>query len=287
MSRCTYSSTPIHPDRLGGVRDPAAVLWTVLHTTEGGEGDASAEQLAGFLGRPGDRTTSSGSRYGSSYHAIADTGLHVIRAVPDYRVAFSAPGANTQGDHIVIPGRATQSREEWLEGSSAGAITTCAGYIVDRWHADGRPTERVSARELQAGTRGYCDHATVRDAFGQTTHFDVGPAFPWDFLAAEIRRLKYGQPLPNPLRKVDTMYVIRVTREGWPGPVDLTVAADGTRWTQNGHTTALDRLAGVSVLENVSKTQALGVLIDRGGIGAHPFGPGAYRDDEMAAAWTA
>lgn len=147
----------------------------------------------------------------------------------------------------------------------------------------------MSALELRAGTRGYCDHATVRDAFGRTDHFDVGPAFPWDILASEIKRLKYPEN-PNPQRRID-MYVIRVNRQGWPGPVDLTVSADGTRWAANGHTTALDRAAGVPVVENVSKTQALGLLIDRGGIGDHPFGPGfqngAYRDDELAAAWTA
>lgn len=186
----------VHPDRYGSTR-PLPPLWVVIHTSEGAEGDSAAESLAAYLTRPGDRTTSTGSRYGSSYHAVADTGLRVIPAVEDHRVAYSAPGSNTEGLHIVIPGRAGQTRSQWLAGASAGAITTVAAYLLDVRTRFGIPTERVSAAELRAGTRGYCDHATVRDAFGRTTHWDVGPHFPWDILAAEIRRLSSPHPPPT------------------------------------------------------------------------------------------
>lgn len=184
----------VHPDRYGSTR-PLPPRWVVIHTSEGPEGDDRAEQLGSFLTRPGDRVSSSGSRYGSSYHAIADTHLRVIPAVADDRVAFSAPGANNEGLHICIPGRADQTREEWLSGSTRWAITSVAAYLLDTKARYGIPTERLTVAELRAGTRGYCDHAAIRDAFGRTTHYDVGPHFPWDVLSQDIRSLR---PTTNP-----------------------------------------------------------------------------------------
>lgn len=177
----------VHPDRYGTARS-LPPLWLVLHTSEGREGPGAGAQLAEFLTLPGDRVSSSGNKYGSSYHAVIN-GSEVIPAVLDQRVAYSAPGSNTEGLHVVLPGKAGQTREEWLDDFSRVQITTLAEYLVDMRELYGIPLERLTPAELQAETRGYCDHAAVRDAFGKTTHWDVGPAFPWDVLAAEIRRL--------------------------------------------------------------------------------------------------
>ena len=192
--RATYAPrVAVHADRFGSAR-PLPPLWVVLHTSEGAEGDSAAESLAGYLERPGDRPTSSGGRYGSSYHAIADNGLRVIPCVPDHLVAYSAPGSNTEGLHICIPGRAGQTRLEWLTGASRGAIATVAAFLLDTRDRYGIPVERLTAAEVSSRTRGYCDHATIRDAFGKTTHYDVGPEFPWDVLADDIRYLSNNPP---------------------------------------------------------------------------------------------
>ena len=183
----------VHPDRFGNDR-PLPPLWVVLHTSEGSEGANAAESLAAYLTRPGDRATSSGGRYGSSYHAIADTGLKVIPCVSDDRVAYSAPGSNTEGLHICIPGKAGQTRAQWLTGSTRAAITTVAAFLLDTRDRYGIPVERLTAAEVYSRTRGYCDHATIRDAFGKTTHYDVGPHFPWDVLADDIRHLSNNRP---------------------------------------------------------------------------------------------
>ena len=81
------------------------------------------------------------------------------------------------------------------------------------------------------------------------------------------------------------MYVIAVERQGWPTAVDLLVSDEGTHWNANGNTSELDRQAGVPRLEGVTKEQTLGLLIDRPGIGPHPFDLPDYRDAELAAAW--
>lgn len=183
----------VHPERYGTARS-LPPLWVVLHTSEGPEGEGAAEGLAQYMRQPGDRPTSSGGRYGSSYHAVADTGLRVIPCVEDDRVAYSAPGSNREGLHICIPGKARQTRMEWLSGSTRAAITTVAAFLLDTRDRYGIPVERLTAAEVYSRTRGYCDHSTIRDAFGKTTHYDVGPHFPWDVLADDIRHLSNNRP---------------------------------------------------------------------------------------------
>jgi len=81
------------------------------------------------------------------------------------------------------------------------------------------------------------------------------------------------------------MYHLAVSRDGWPGPVVLSVDAGNTRWISNGNTVDLDRVAGVTSL-NVDKNQTLATLSDRPGAGPCPFEilPD-YFDPDLAAAW--
>jgi hypothetical protein len=83
------------------------------------------------------------------------------------------------------------------------------------------------------------------------------------------------------------MWTMLLNRHGFPGLVGFTVAADGTRWNKTGITGALDRLASVPEI-TIDKNQMLELLLDRPGIGPHPFdtpGYGDYADPELAAAW--
>jgi hypothetical protein len=131
------------------------------------------------------------------------------------------------------------------------------------------------------------DPATAAAVQGPWTPAAVNGSGSWSLfdLRAECRRRATATPPPAPTGEV-TMYVIAVNRQGWPGPVDLVVAADGTRWNRNGNTSSLDRLAGVPRIDNVSKDQTLGILLDRPGIGDCPFAVlPDYADAELAAAW--
>lgn len=221
----------VHPDRYGSTR-PLPPSWVVIHTSEGPEGENAAEQLASFMERPGDRPNNRGGFYGSSYHAVADTDLRVIPATEDSRVAYAAPGANTLGLHICIPGTASQSRSQWLSGASRGAIRTVAAYLLDVKAQYGIPTERLTVAELRAGTRGYCDHAAIRDAFGRTTHYDVGPDFPWDVLAGDIRDLRPDPPTPTP-GELNDMLLIDYYDPSW---TCLVLAGGTIRWVSSGLT---------------------------------------------------
>lgn len=157
--------------------------------------------------------------------------------------------------------------------TASNAITAAYGLNADDVanHFDWAPGRKIDA--------------AVAGAVAGTWHpRSVTTSGTWSLedLRAECRRRATTPPAPAPNGDVD-MYVIAVNRQGWPGPVDLVVAADGTRWNANGNTSALDQLAGVPRLDNVSKDQALGVLIDRPGIGRCPFTElPAYADPDLA-----
>jgi hypothetical protein len=130
------------------------------------------------------------------------------------------------------------------------------------------------------------DPATAAAVQGPWRPHAVNSSGTWDVtdLKNECRRRAGTPPPPTTGKDVD-MYVIAVERQGWPTPVDLLVSDEGTHWNANGNTSALDRLAGVPRIEGVSKEQTLGLLIDRPGIGPHPFDRPDYLDAELSAAW--
>lgn len=196
MTTATYAPRVyVHPDRYG-VRKTKPNLWAVLHTSEGSEGHNSAEALAGYLGQPGDRPNGRGGYYGSSYHTIFDT-TQVIPAVPYDTVAYSAGGGNAHGIHGCFPGKAGQTREQWLDPVSRAMIRHAAAWLVDLEEEFGIPVGiKMSVAEMQQYRSGLADHHTVSLAFRKSTHTDVGPGFPWDVLAADIAAIR--NPLPPP-----------------------------------------------------------------------------------------
>jgi hypothetical protein len=182
-----------HPTRTGLVRSTAQIVGICVHTSEGGEGPNSAENLAAFTASP--RTASNLA----SYHAIADTDK-VILTVPDGRQAYSAGGGNRTYLHICIPGRVSQTREQWLDDVSRAAIRQVAEYIVEKGRQYNIPFHKLTVAEVQGGrARGYCGHRDISWAFGQSTHTDPYPNFPWDVLEADIAALSPPTPEPVPV----------------------------------------------------------------------------------------
>ena len=49
------------------------------------------------------------------------------------------------------------------------------------------PAKKLSAGQLKAGQNGLCGHADVRDAWGETTHWDPGPTSPGSSSSATCR----------------------------------------------------------------------------------------------------
>ncbi len=180
----------VHPDRTGATRPLTGLRLIVVHTSEGGEGPSSAENLCSFMTLPGDRTDpADGSKFGASYHYVTDTD-RVLPAVPDDVVAYAAAGANKDGVHICIPGKAGQTRAEWLDVVSRSYIGQLADVMIDVANRYDIPLTPLTVNEIVAGAHGYCGHVDISHAYHLSDHTDPGVAFPWDVLASDL-----GEPV--------------------------------------------------------------------------------------------
>lgn len=179
---------PVHPDRFNPTgRHYVRPMGVVVHTTESGE---NFEGIEAFLTKPGDRVTDGGRRFGASYDYVAHPdGTRGVCDLGPMGSPYAAPPLNQSFFHIVIPGRAGQSRDEWLDEFSLGCIRSVAQLIVSALWGANLPIQRLTPQNLVEGWSGYCGHVDVSKAFGQTSHSDPGTEFPWDILADEIDKL--------------------------------------------------------------------------------------------------
>jgi hypothetical protein len=187
----------------------------VVHTSEGSEGPTSAENLCSFMTLPGDRPNLDGSMFGASYHYVTDTD-RVLPAVPDNVVAYAAAGANNDGIHICIPGKAAQTREQWLDAISHGYLEQLAFVMIDKATEHKIPLLRLSVKDIQVGRSGYCGHVDISNAYHKSDHTDPGAAFPWDVLAADLEEpvavTYFKVPGANPLTIFGTSDGFNATR---------------------------------------------------------------------------
>ncbi len=195
----------LHPDRYSLTGTVARKTGIVVHDSESSDGSFSS--LFDYLKRPGDRPNGRGGYYGSGYHAITN-GLGDYVQVADATAGpYAAPPCNKTHWHICMPGRASQTREEWLDDLSSKHMLGVAKFIVDKSAIDGIPLKRLTVPQLVNGDNGYCSHWDVSLAWKQTTHTDPGANFPWDILAGIIINLTTVTP---PIETREIMpYLIR------------------------------------------------------------------------------
>jgi hypothetical protein len=204
----------VHPDRTGAVKSGGNRLF-VLHTSEQtSESDKSAEALAKYMESPGDRPNGSGGVYGSSYHYVVDTD-QIIPCVKETVVAYAAAGANHDGIHICFPGRAGQTRTQWLDTVSRAMIRQCAELLVDRAPHTGIPLRDLYDSEVRAGMSGVVDHGCISRVYKKSTHTDVGPAFPWDVLWKDVAALT-TPPIPDPEDDMAQLIAVKKPPVGSP-----------------------------------------------------------------------
>jgi hypothetical protein len=237
----------VHPDRYGSVKTTKNLL-IVIHTSEGSEGVTSATNLANYMKAPGDRQNADGSFYGSSYQYVAELNRRGIPAVPDHTVSYSAAGANHNGIHICIPGKAGQTRDQWLDGISRQYIESAAAIAVDIAQREGIPLVKLTTFQVAAGRTGYCGHVEVSQAFKRSTHTDPGVNFPWDVFQADIDRLTAPEVPPmatlaEPVLLLDsranggaklaggteTLFMVSGDRPSWARAAEVTITCDATQ----------------------------------------------------------
>jgi N-acetyl-anhydromuramyl-L-alanine amidase AmpD len=163
-----------------------------IHTTEGSEGRASAEDGAAYDARRTD---------GTSTHFFVDQDSTVQEVLTSDEAHAARSHGNDVGIQIEVCGKAGQSVAQWADAASAGAIEQCARLCVALRKKYGKtrfPLVNLTPAQLRAGQHGFAEHkdATLAWAADGGTHEDPGPNFPWSKLFARIKQIE--APIPAP-----------------------------------------------------------------------------------------
>lgn len=152
----------------------------VLHTTENFERPGIARDVAlWFAGISAPQ---------ASAHFVVDA-REVYRCVLERDVSWAAPGANANGIHIELCGRAAQTEAEWDDEYSKAVLLLAARVAAEvciRWQI---PPVAVDVAGLLRRERGLTTHAAVSEAFKKSTHTDPGAGFPMARFVREVERM--------------------------------------------------------------------------------------------------
>lgn len=163
---CSRKYTAAHDS---GTRPLSAVKWIVLHSTEG----PTAESAAAWFQNPASE---------GSAHLVVDDD-QCFRTLTNDKIAWAAPGANTNGFHIEQAGYAAWTRSEWMihktmlqRAAYKAALHANLFKIPLRW---------VGPIGLRLGRKGVTTHRDVSYAWPVQAraagfHTDPGPNYPKD-----------------------------------------------------------------------------------------------------------
>jgi N-acetyl-anhydromuramyl-L-alanine amidase AmpD len=176
----------------------AKVRLLVVHSMESGETDRVAEGCAAYFAR--------GERKASAHFCIDNNST--VQCVRTGDTAFGAAGANHDGIHFELAGRAGQTASEWDDRYSRALIANAGEIIRATARSYSVPLRWLTVAQVADGTTaGLCTHADVSKAFPavSTGHWDPGPHFP----KAEALALWIGTPpAPEPEDESDMTFII-------------------------------------------------------------------------------
>ena len=153
----------------------------VLHCTDGCEGTTKDDDAAAMFADP-----NLSPRRSAHYVVDADS---ITCCVPDAQTAWHCGHTgNAFGIGVEICGRASQTREEWLDATSLATLNLTARLVADLCDRHHVPATLVDAAGLQKGLTGITTHAYVSEAWHETTHTDPGKAFPLAALVIAVRK---------------------------------------------------------------------------------------------------
>lgn len=154
-----------------GPRKASAIRWAVIHSAEASDDigpDTTAEGVANYFARP---TTQASTQ-------LAVDRDSCVRMLPDLTIPWGATGANTNGLHVEICGRAAWTRQEWRDRPT---MLDRAAFKVAVWCFHyGIPRRWVGPLGLKLRRAGLTTHLDVNTAFKGGTHWDPGDGFPRD-----------------------------------------------------------------------------------------------------------
>ena len=107
----------------------------------------------------------------------------------DNNIAFAAPGANNDGVHLELAGRANQTREQWMDEFGLLLLEQAAEAAAQYSLKFDIPVKHLSNDELaNKSNKGIVGHVQVSEVFRKSNHTDPGPGFPWDFFIERVQK---------------------------------------------------------------------------------------------------
>lgn len=157
------------------------ILGIAIHTSESAPG-TPAKNVADYQLR---------SRTGS-YHRVIDTDAVVVMENTDDWTTWSSGNlGNEVLLHVALVTRANMTRAQWLAPDHARMLDRLAELLAHWSKKHGIPLVVLDGPDLLRKTKGLYGHDDTR-IWGGTDHYDPGPHFPWDEVAARAQRISAG-----------------------------------------------------------------------------------------------
>lgn len=155
-----------------------AIRLCVLHSAETPEIAGEADNVAGWFAREESQ---------ASAHYVVDADS-VIQCVKEKDIAWAAPGANQNGIHVEMAGKAAQTSDQWFDAYSTRVLELASALVADICRRNRIPTAPIGAAGLLMGLPGITTHLAVSQAFKKSNHTDPGEAFPLNAFIEMVRR---------------------------------------------------------------------------------------------------
>jgi N-acetyl-anhydromuramyl-L-alanine amidase AmpD len=189
----------------------------VIHCTVGTDG-GNANGTAAYF-----RTAAAGG----SAHYITDPGK-AIQCARDNVVCWHAPpNPHSLGIEMECS-LANQGKGHWTLPNHVAMMRITAKLVAQKCIQYGVPIVRLSVADLRAGKHGICGHNEVSLAFGQSTHWDPGPYFPWVAFIAMVQneaKLINGTAGDQPMSAAEVQQIL-TAMAGY----EATAGAEGMRY---------------------------------------------------------
>lgn len=148
----------------------------VIHCTAGSDGKGSTGTCAYFRQEEA----------GGSAHYITDANLTIQPARLNVVCWHAPPNSHSVGIEMCCS-LSNLGKGHWTLDSHVKMMERTAKLTAELCLYLDIPVVRLTVAQVKAGNMGICGHVDVSKAFGQSSHWDPGPYFPWDTFMAMVR----------------------------------------------------------------------------------------------------
>lgn len=163
--------------------DNQPITRIVMHCTVSPCVDGGRYAIAHLFKQPGRQ---------ASAHYVTDPGGAVQVVWDDLVAEHAPPNPHSLGIEMCDPLASVAWDKvhagRWHDAPHQAMLHHAARLVARLCLAYNVPVVKLTADQVKAEQRGICGHVDVSDAFGESTHWDPGPEFPWDDFIGMVQR---------------------------------------------------------------------------------------------------